>query len=140
MSSKLSSIYLNSGCGLYSRKHYFLFQVVDIHLGEQGDVIANIPIRVSAKAVFAHYSICPIDDINFGSMIVNNRKQSVFTIQNKGDFEFKYAINKQMSAEQQRVRTVNLAAAAAKNRVKSRERVGSPRPVRSSKRAEGPVR
>ena len=101
--------------------------MVDIHLGEQGELIANIPIRISAKAVFSRFSICPIDDINFGCMIINNRKQTCFTIQNRGDFEFKYAINKQMSVEQIKVRTVNLAAAAAKNRVKSRERVASPR-------------
>ena len=59
-------------------------QVVDIHLGDQGEVIANIPIRVSAKAVFAQYTICPLDDINFGSMVINNRKQTCFTIHNKG--------------------------------------------------------
>lgn len=102
--------------------------MVDIHLGEQGELIANIPIRITAKAVYARFSICPIDDINFGCMIINNRKQSCFTIQNRGDYEFKYAINKQMSVEQHRVRAVNLAAAAAKNRVKSREKVTSPRP------------
>ncbi len=123
-------------------------QVVDIHLGDQGEVIANIPVRVSAKAVFAQYTICPLDDINFGSMVINNRKQTCFTIHNKGDFEFKYAINKQMSVEQQRVRTVNLAATLAKNRVKSRERVTSAnvsktagqQPRGHSKRSDGPTR
>lgn len=120
--------------------------MVDIHLGEQGEVIANIPIRISVKSVYAHYSICPFDDINFGSMIINNRKQTIFTIANKGDFEFKYAINKQMSADQHtRVRTVNLAAAAAKNRVRSREkdRENSPKPTTlrgHSKKSEGPAR
>lgn len=117
--------------------------MVDIHLGEQGELIANIPIRVSAKAVFSSFSICPIDDINFGCMIINNKKQTCFTIQNKGEFEFKYAINKLMTAEQQRVRTVNLAAAAAKSRVKAREAISTPKPsnVRGhSKRLEGPAR
>ena len=109
-------------------------------------MIANIPIRVSAKAVFAQYSICPLDDINFGSMVINNRKQTCFTIHNKGGFEFRYAVNKQMSAEQQRVRTVNLAATLAKNRVKSRERVTSAAkgtsqtPRGHSKRSDGPNR
>ncbi len=28
-------------------------QVIDAHVGEQGEVIANIPIRVAAKAVFS---------------------------------------------------------------------------------------
>ena len=67
-----------------------------------------------------------------------------------GEFEFKYAINKQMSTEQQRVRTVNLAATLAKNRVRSRERVGSgnptatkgsgPTPRGHSKKSDGPTR
>lgn len=98
---------------------------MDIHLGDQGEVIANIPIRVSAKAVFASFSICPLDDINFGSMVINNRKQTCFNICNKGDFEFRYAINKQMTTDQQRVRTVNLGASLAKSRVRSRERMTS---------------
>ena len=28
-------------------------QVIDAHVGEQGEVIANIPIRITAKAVFS---------------------------------------------------------------------------------------
>ena len=28
-------------------------QVIDSHVGEQGEIIANIPIRISAKAVFS---------------------------------------------------------------------------------------
>ena len=28
-------------------------QVIDAHVGEEGEVIANIPIRVTAKAVFS---------------------------------------------------------------------------------------
>jgi len=28
-------------------------QVIDAHVGEQGEVIANIPIRISVKAVFS---------------------------------------------------------------------------------------
>lgn len=28
-------------------------QVIDAHVGEEGDVIANIPIRITAKAVFS---------------------------------------------------------------------------------------
>ena len=107
-------------------------------------MIANIPIRVSAKAVFARYNICPIDDINFGSIVLNNRKQTCFTIQNKGEFEFKYCISKQLTAAEQRIKTQNMAAAAAKNRVKSRERVTSPvsrTAQRShSKKLEGPAR
>ncbi len=60
-------------------------------------------------------------------------------LQNRGDFEFKDAINKQMSAEQHRVRTVNLAAVAAKSRVKSRERVTSPRPALTGDTQRNPM-
>jgi hydrocephalus-inducing protein len=36
-----------------------------------------------------------MNDINFGSMLVNSRKTRQFTIENKGDkFEFKYTITK----------------------------------------------
>ena len=30
-------------------------QVIDVHVGEQGEVIANIPIKVTARAVFSKY-------------------------------------------------------------------------------------
>ena len=94
--------------------------MIDAHVGE-GEVIANIPIRVSAKAVFAHCVISPVNDINFGPMTVNTRRSASFTLENKGDFEFKYAITKRLSAEQQKIRTISMAAVAAKNRTKSRE-------------------
>ncbi len=99
--------------------------MIDIHLGEQGEVIANIPIRVKAKAVYAHYTICPAEDVNLGSMMVNSKSHSYFTIHNGGVFEFKYAINKQLTEDQQKQRAVNMAAAVAKVRIKSRERVSS---------------
>lgn len=101
--------------------------MIDIHLGDKGEVIANIPIRISARSVFARPAICPIDELNFGSMILHSKKQCIFTIQNRGVFDFKFAVNKQMTFEQQKQRTVNMAAVAAKNRAKSRERLGSPK-------------
>ena len=84
-------------------------------------MIANIPIRVSAKAVFSHCVISPVNDINFGPMTVNTRRSASFTLENKGEFEFKYAITKRLSAEQQKIRTISMAAVAAKNRTKSRD-------------------
>ena len=84
-------------------------------------MIANIPIKVSARAVFSQCTISPIDDMNFGPMTIHTRKSATFTLENKGEFEFKYAITKKMSPEQQKMRAISMAAVAAKNRTKSRE-------------------
>ena len=122
--------------------------MIDAHVGE-GEVIANIPIRVSAKSVFSHCVISPVSDINFGPMTINTRKSASFTLENKGDFEFKYAITKRLSAEQQKMRAISMAAVAAKNRTKSREggRESSARmslkpnaATGGKHRAEGPLR
>ena len=116
-------------------------------MGEQGEVIANIPIRISAKAVFAHPLISPVSDINFGPMIINARKSASFTLENKGDFEFKYAITKKMSSEEQKIRAISMAAVAAKNRTKSRDgresstaRMSLSKPNITKHKSEGPLR
>lgn len=128
---------------------HILVQVIDAHVGEQGEVIANIPIKVSARAVFSHCTISPIDDINFGPMTIHSRKNGTFTLENKGEFEFKYAITKKMSAEQQKMRAISMAAVAAKNRTKSREGrdssarlsvVKSTAPAGGKTRTDGPLR
>lgn len=94
-------------------------KVIDPHLGETGEVIANIPISISARAVFSHFSISPIDDVNFGSLVINTRKSTTFTLENKGEFEFKYAITKKLSAQQQQQqRAISIVSKA---RTKSRE-------------------
>lgn len=58
-------------------------------------MIASIPIKVSAKAVFSTFSISPQNSINFGALVVNARKQCTFALENCGEFEFKYAIVKE---------------------------------------------
>ncbi len=118
-------------------------QVIDAHVGEQGEVIANIPIRVSAKAVFSCPIVSPANDINFGPMTINTRKSASFTLENKGHFDFRYAIAKKMSAEQQKMRAVSMAAVAAKNRSKSREGSAKPsisKPTAPKSRSDGPPR
>ena len=40
------------------------------------------------------FSISPVNDINFGSVILNSKRTRSFVIENKGEFEFKYAITK----------------------------------------------
>jgi hydrocephalus-inducing protein len=122
--------------------------VIDTHVGEHGEVIANIPIRISAKAVFSKFSISPINDINFGSMVVHSRKSASFTIENKGEFDFRYAVTKKLSAEQQQKQQQVLSLAAARNKTRSREgALGSARssfvaskPPQIRNRTEGPVR
>ena len=117
-------------------------------MGEHGEVIANIPIRISARAVFSCFSISPINDINFGSMVIHSRKSASFTIENKGEFDFKYAVTKKLSAEQQQKHQQALSLAAARNKTRSREgALGSARssfttskPPQIRNRAEGPVR
>ncbi|EDV21657.1 uncharacterized protein TRIADDRAFT_30117, partial [Trichoplax adhaerens] len=69
-------------------------QVIEPTLNEGGEIIANIPIKVSVKSVFSRYQIYPVSDVNFGSLLVNTRKQLTFRIENCGDFEFRYSINK----------------------------------------------
>jgi hydrocephalus-inducing protein len=55
-------------------------------------VIACIPIKVSAKAVFSKFSLSPTTSINFGAMTVNTKKQCSFVLENRGEFDFRYAI------------------------------------------------
>ena len=50
------------------------------------------------------FAISPINDINFGSMTVGARHSNTFTLENKGEFEFKYTITKKLTAEQQKQR------------------------------------
>lgn len=38
------------------------------------------------------YTIAPKADINFGSLLVNFKKTRTFTIENNGQFDFKYSI------------------------------------------------
>lgn len=63
-------------------------------MGEQGEIIACIPIRISGRAVYSKYSIYPVNDINFGSVLINTKKTRTLTVENKGDFDFKYTISK----------------------------------------------
>ena len=35
-----------------------------------------------------------MNDINFGSLLVNSKKTRTFMIENKGEFDFKYTISK----------------------------------------------
>ncbi|KAM6252821.1 hydrocephalus-inducing protein homolog [Porphyrio hochstetteri] len=58
-----------------------------------GRTITIIPVRVSAKAVFSKYSIYPAS-LNFGAVTSGTRKTCTFTLENKGDLDFKFLIRR----------------------------------------------
>ena len=63
-------------------------------MGDHGEIIACIPIRISGRATYSKYTIYPVNDINFGSILINTKKSRTLTIENKGDFDFRYNISK----------------------------------------------
>ena len=69
-------------------------QVIEPHLGNQGGVVAKIPVKLSARSVFSKFAIHPLKDVNFGPMVINIKKQRQFYIENHGEFEFRYNIVK----------------------------------------------
>jgi hydrocephalus-inducing protein len=94
-------------------------QIIEPSINESS-VIANIPIKISIKALLSKYvvetnsvylkaaiiyitlllilnlrfNIIPQSEINFGSMLVNSKRQERLVIENKGEFDFKFTINK----------------------------------------------
>ncbi|CAM9148062.1 unnamed protein product [Bubo scandiacus] len=59
---------------------------------EEGETIAIIPVRVSAKAVFSKYSIHLASFISFGALVNGSRKTCTFMLENKGTLDFKFLI------------------------------------------------
>ncbi|ESO91099.1 hypothetical protein LOTGIDRAFT_122343, partial [Lottia gigantea] len=68
--------------------------VIEPNLSDDGEIIATIPVKVSVKSVFSKFNILPMNDINFGSLLVNSKKTRTFSIENKGEFDFKYTIQR----------------------------------------------
>ena len=46
----------------------------------------------------------PNSDVNFGCIVIAGRKSNSFTIENKGSFEFKYAVTKKLPLDVQKMR------------------------------------
>jgi hydrocephalus-inducing protein len=59
-----------------------------------GEVTATVPIKLMARAVFSRYSIMPARDLNFGALIHGSKVSRQFTIENLGEFDFRYSIYK----------------------------------------------
>ncbi|NWQ83121.1 HYDIN protein, partial [Columbina picui] len=49
-------------------------------------------VKVSARATFSKYSICPASLISFGAMINGTKKTCTFRLENKGILDFKFHI------------------------------------------------
>uniref|UniRef100_H2YKD6 Uncharacterized protein n=1 Tax=Ciona savignyi TaxID=51511 RepID=H2YKD6_CIOSA len=69
-------------------------QVIEPNIGDGREIIASIPIKLAVSFLFTKYVIFPCTDINFGPMVINTKKTRTFTIENKGEFDFKYTIVK----------------------------------------------
>ncbi|KAH6588049.1 hypothetical protein BASA50_010912 [Batrachochytrium salamandrivorans] len=64
-----------------------------------GEVTASVPIKINARAVFSKFSVLPVRDLSFGSLIHGTKVARQFIIENKGEFDFKYSIYKLIAQE-----------------------------------------
>ncbi|KAM6325117.1 LOW QUALITY PROTEIN: hydrocephalus-inducing protein homolog [Podargus strigoides] len=67
-------------------------EVIDPSIGEVGETVDTIVMRVSAKAAYSEYSINPASLIDFGAMRKDTCKTCTFTLENKGVLGFKFHI------------------------------------------------
>ncbi|RKO94829.1 hypothetical protein BDK51DRAFT_29881 [Blyttiomyces helicus] len=68
-----------------------------------GEVTATIPVKLSARAVFSKFSILPVRDLNFGAMAYGTKATRQFTIDNAGEFDFRYSIYKLLAGATDKV-------------------------------------
>ena len=66
-----------------------------------GSIIANIPIKLTVKALLSKFVITPHAEINFGPMHASARRQDKIIIENKGEFDFKFTFVKNTQLSQQ---------------------------------------
>ncbi|XP_059507551.1 hydrocephalus-inducing protein homolog [Stegostoma tigrinum] len=71
--------------------------VIEPTLGDGGEIIASIPVKMSVFAIFTTYQILPAGEVNFGIVLFGNRKSRTFILENNCEFDFRYSIFK-MSA------------------------------------------
>ena len=91
---------------------------------------------MSVRSVHSKYSIFPANDVNFGATLINTKKSRTFTIENKGEFEFRYTIMKMIN-------TVGLGrqkqVGPGVKRAKSREGSASTRSQQPAPPGTGPL-
>ncbi|GAA6221266.1 hydrocephalus-inducing protein homolog [Lates japonicus] len=69
-----------------------LCQVIEPNIGNGGETIAILAIKVSVQSVFSRYKITPACDINFGPLVYGCKKSQSFMIENNGVFETCFSI------------------------------------------------
>ncbi|XP_053824344.1 hydrocephalus-inducing protein homolog [Vidua chalybeata] len=79
---------------LLKNKPILYCQVIDASSGGGGQAVANIPVRVSAKAEYSKYSIEPASPIDFGAMIKGTKETQTVVLENKGMLGFKFRIRR----------------------------------------------
>ncbi|XP_038004455.1 hydrocephalus-inducing protein-like [Motacilla alba alba] len=77
---------------LLNNKPILYCQVIDASSGEGGQAVANIPVKVSAKAEYSKYSIEPAPPVDFGIMIKGTKKTRTVVLKNKGMLNFEFHI------------------------------------------------
>ena len=83
-------------------------------------------LSVHTYCTYVHrYTITPKEDINFGAVVLNNKKTLTLGIENGGIFEFRYTMTKPSLGEQGPRGTSIFMSTAATKRARSRESVTS---------------
>ncbi|KAJ3206444.1 hypothetical protein HDU82_004517 [Entophlyctis luteolus] len=59
-----------------------------------GEVTSTIPVKLQVRSVFSRFSILPVRELNFGALVHGTKASRQFTIENQGEFDFKYSIYK----------------------------------------------
>ncbi|XP_022080460.1 hydrocephalus-inducing protein homolog isoform X2 [Acanthaster planci] len=112
-------------------------QVIEPNISDGGETIASIPVKLGVRSIFSKYNVYPVSDINFGAVLVSHRRTRSFIIENKGEFDFKYNVNR-MSRDTQPVQPLlrGRVPGGGNKRSKSRDGSSSGRSVAKPKRAD----
>ncbi|XP_063267034.1 hydrocephalus-inducing protein homolog isoform X2 [Prinia subflava] len=78
---------------LLKNKPILYCRVMDASSEEGDQTVTDIPVRVSAKAVYSKYSIEPASPINFGAMLKGTKKTQTVVLENKGMLTFNFHIH-----------------------------------------------
>jgi hydrocephalus-inducing protein len=83
-----------------------------------GTIIANIPIKISCKAVYSKFNIIPQTEINFGIVSVMSKRQERLVIENRGDYDFKFTILKYVRENGKNTLKVNVSKDGDRNKLR----------------------
>ncbi|KAJ3184326.1 hypothetical protein HK101_009853, partial [Irineochytrium annulatum] len=59
-----------------------------------GEVTSIQTVKLCARAVFSRFSILPVREVNFGALVFGTKLSRQFTVENLGEFDFRYSIYK----------------------------------------------